>query len=44
VLGDGLELVGVTGGHIVYWDAFEETADAIEEFLTRHSQIGRAHV
>lgn len=39
VLGDGLELVGVTGGHIVYWDAFEETADAVEKFLIRHSPV-----
>jgi lipase len=35
-LGDGLEVVGVPGGHIVYWDAFEETADAVEKFLIRH--------
>lgn len=32
-LGELLELVEVPGGHIVYWDAFEETADAIDEFL-----------
>jgi lipase len=38
-LGDSLELLGVDGGHIVYWDAFEETADAVEEFLTRHSRV-----
>ena len=41
-LGDGLELVGVRGGHIVYWDAFEPTADAVEEFLTRHSSVSHA--
>ncbi|MDX6507715.1 MAG: lipase [Gaiellaceae bacterium] len=38
-LGDGLELVGVTGGHVVYWDAYEETADAVEKFLIRHSPV-----
>jgi pimeloyl-ACP methyl ester carboxylesterase len=38
-LGDGLELVAVPGGHIVYWDAFEETADAVEKFLIRHSPV-----
>jgi lipase len=32
-LGDRLEVVAVPGGHIVYWDAYEETADAVEEFL-----------
>jgi lipase len=32
-LGDRLEVVAVPGGHIVYWDAFEETADALERFL-----------
>jgi len=32
-LGDRLEVVGVAGGHIVYWDAYEETADAVEKFL-----------
>ena len=32
-LRDRLETVAVPGGHIVYWDAFEETADAIEKFL-----------
>ena len=33
VLGDRLEVVAVPGGHIVYWDAYAETADAIEGFL-----------
>src|ERR671937_553618 len=28
-----LEVVSVPGGHLVYWDAFEETADAIDRFL-----------
>jgi lipase len=32
-LGDRLTLVAVHGGHIVYWDAFEETAAAVERFL-----------
>ncbi len=32
-LGERLETVAVPGGHVVYWDAFEETADAIESFL-----------
>ena len=32
-LGDSLRVVEVPGGHVVYWDAFEETADAIDEFL-----------
>jgi lipase len=32
-LGDLLEVVTVPGGHSVLWDAFGETADAIEEFL-----------
>jgi lipase len=32
-LGDRLQVVEVPGGHIVYWDAFEQTADAIDEFL-----------
>jgi lipase len=33
-LGDLLEVVPVPGGHIVFWDAFEETADAIDRFLS----------
>ena len=32
-LGDGLEVVAVPGGHIVYWDAFDATAEALERFL-----------
>jgi lipase len=32
-LGDTLEIVEVPGGHIVYWDAYEETAAAVEAFL-----------
>jgi len=41
-LGDGLELVAVPGGHVVYWDAFEPTADAVEKFLIRHSSVSHA--
>lgn len=29
----GIEVVDVRGGHIVLWDAFEETAEAIARFL-----------
>lgn len=32
-LGELLQIVEVPGGHIVYWDAFEETADAVQTFL-----------
>jgi pimeloyl-ACP methyl ester carboxylesterase len=32
-LGDLLRVVVVPGGHSVLWDAFDETADAIDEFL-----------
>ena len=32
-LGDLVQVVEVPGGHIVYWDAFDETADAIDMFL-----------
>jgi lipase len=32
-LGDLLEVVAVPGGHLVYWDAYEETASAVETFL-----------
>jgi lipase len=34
-LGDRLEVVTTPGGHVVYWEAFEETADAVERFLAR---------
>jgi lipase len=34
-LGDLLEVVVVPGGHSVLWDAFEETASAIAEFVAR---------
>ncbi|MEJ7567044.1 MAG: alpha/beta hydrolase [Gaiellaceae bacterium] len=33
VLDDELEVVRVPGGHTVLWDAFEETAEAVERFL-----------
>jgi lipase len=32
-LGDLLEVVVVPGGHVVLWDAYEETAAAVERFL-----------
>jgi lipase len=32
-LGDRLEVVTVPGGHMVMWDAWRETADAVERFL-----------
>jgi lipase len=32
-LGDVLAVVTVPGGHVVYWDAYEATADAIDRFL-----------
>jgi lipase len=41
-LGAGLEVVGVIGGHIVYWDAFDATADAVEEFLLRYEGVSHA--
>jgi pimeloyl-ACP methyl ester carboxylesterase len=32
-LGDLIEVVEVPGGHMVYWDAYEQTADAVDSFL-----------
>jgi lipase len=32
-LGELLQVVTVPGGHMVYWDAYEQTAGAIERFL-----------
>jgi lipase len=32
-LGDLIEIVEVGGGHIVYWDAYDETADTVMRFL-----------
>ena len=34
-LGERLHLVAVPGGHMVIWDAYEETAAAVERFLER---------
>jgi pimeloyl-ACP methyl ester carboxylesterase len=34
-LRDLVEVVSVPGGHIVLWDAYEDTADAVAEFLAR---------
>src|SRR5919204_5281532 len=36
-LGERLETVAVPGGHVVIWDAYEETADAVERFLENPS-------
>jgi lipase len=33
VLGDRLEVVEVSGGHMVFWDAYEQTAAALVRFL-----------
>src|SRR5438874_880173 len=33
VLGELLEVVEVPGGHMVFWDAYDETASALERFL-----------
>jgi lipase len=32
-LGEQIDVIEVPGGHMVYWDAFEQTADAVEQFL-----------
>ncbi len=32
-LGDGLEVLAVPGMHMVMWDAFDETAAAVDAFL-----------
>jgi lipase len=32
-LGELVEIVEVRGGHIVYWDAYKETAEAVDAFL-----------
>ena len=39
---DDLEVAPVPGGHIVMWDAFEETAQALERFLDGRRQRIRA--
>ena len=41
-LADRLAIVAVPGGHVVYWDAYEETADAIEKFLFRDLRLSEA--
>jgi lipase len=41
-LGDGLDVVIVPGGHVVYWDAYDEAADAVEKFLIRHASVSHA--
>ena len=41
-LGDRLEVVAVPGGHVVYWDAFEETGDAVEKFLSSDKAVTHA--
>jgi lipase len=41
-LGERLEVVAVPGGHVVYWDAFQETADAVEKFLIRDEAVTHA--
>ena len=33
-LRDRLEVVTVPGGHMVYWDAWEETAVSVDRFLS----------
>ena len=33
VLGDLLRVVAVPGGHMVFWDAYDRTADALQAFL-----------
>src|SRR6266516_284735 len=32
-LGNLIEVIEVPGGHMVYWDAYEQTADAVDSFL-----------
>ncbi len=39
-LGDLFQVVTVPGGHTVLWDAFAETAAAVESFLDRSSPTG----
>ena len=41
-LGDRLEVVEVAGGHVVYWDAYEQTAEQVEKFLIRHTRVTHA--
>jgi lipase len=41
-LGDRLEVLAVPGGHIVYWDAYEQTSEAVEKFLIREEAVTHA--
>jgi lipase len=41
-LGDLIQVFAVPGGHIVYWDAYDETADAVEKFLENPRAQGAA--
>jgi lipase len=34
-VGERVEVVTVPGGHVLLWDAFDETADAVDSFLAR---------
>jgi lipase len=36
-LGELLQVVSVPGGHMVVWDAYEQTADAIDAFLAQRT-------
>jgi lipase len=38
-LGERLAQVAVPGGHVVYWDAYDETANALESFLIQHTRV-----
>jgi lipase len=40
VLGDLLEVLEVPGGHMVLWDAYEQTADAVQRFLEDAARVG----
>lgn len=33
VLGDLIRIVDLPGGHMIFWDAYEQTADALDAFL-----------
>jgi lipase len=41
-LGDLVQVESVPGGHIVLWDAYEETADAVAAFLARRPASSNA--
>ena len=42
VLGQLIEIVEVPGGHMVYWDAYEQTADALDRFLRGFERRARS--